>query len=868
MPSEIDHIDELIEEYADRETELLDTLTSMREGEGSEDDDDEEDEDVEQQSNTLPANDVPAESVENKDKDDTATIGSTTNKTTPQDRIVGALGVIADEELSEVTDKQQKQLLAQQEQLNKEKEDEEKKKKRRRRLWIIIIVILILILLVVVAVALVLLLGRNNEADPVEEEDYSRDTPSKPPGDALPITSKYNDGYDPNDKPSVCNSYIEENVQQLGIRNLQGNYPLVSIDGTQAVVSTGSGYIAFFTLQGMSWVQNQVFEIKSGQEVSSVAISGNTAVVGVPNAFTTNSVDDNVDVELETGAIYIYEKKEEQQQQDDGSTASAAAGGGGGGKWQQLPGAYIPNEYKKITSSSSSDDEEYVNSAFGSSVAIHKDLIVASAPQENDKRGSITVFHYKQDENDWVQLKHVTAPTTLCYPSNFGYSVSIYNDIIAASADCDTNILLYQIYRSNGLINLVLTQRLPFVSASYGAISSISMNWDNLIYTTVFGGLFYYNKQTLDTGGTVRYFRSQEMAFTTINGLYDYPLSVDANMVVLSLGNFVYLYTQNKQSKVWKRESLVLENEGTYAGYVGGSVSISEGNLLVASDREVSSYDFTDCSRESSAPTPAPSLSPTGVPTETPGAPTCIYVNLQFDKYPQDTSWNIQQMGDEFVVAQSPAFDEELKDYVSRVCLPTGNFIFTMFDVYNDGMCCEWGDGSYNVTSEDGYLITKGGAFGESDSTAFSMPYDPRSPFVETDQPTRKPTLDPTISSNTTTTITEGPSPVQPPKEATTIAAPSSSSILASSSSPTPSPAVATPSDDCDGHTLDISVTLDQYPQDTRWEIIQVQKKEEVLVASSDPYDESLALTPVTQTVCLPDGTYDFIIYDVYSDGM
>ena len=78
---------------------------------------------------------------------------------------------------------------------------------------------------------------------------------------------------------------------------------------------------------------------------------------------------------------------------------------------------------------------------------------------------------------------------------------------------------------------------------------------------------------------------------------------------------------------------------------------------------------------------------------------------------------------------------------------------------------------------------------------------------------------------------------------------------------PPPTPAAL----DC--YTLDISVTLDQYPTDTRWEIIP--QGQIAAVATSVPYVASQAFLPAElQSVCLPEGMYDFTIYDVYGDGM
>ena len=843
MPSEINHIDELIQEYDGRETELLDTLTSMREGDGSDDDDDEEEDDEDlsipsgrKSKSGVPLT-LPLPLVKSNEDEVSLLTESKAFKDSPKETKknkggpkisasarIGALGA----ELPEPDDDAPVREIS----VHSFDETDEKKKRRRdldtldqeekdanrKRRCLFIIICLICLLFVILAVVLGILFGRPSNDDPttgIQEQDYSdRDVPQKgQTNNNKPNKSKNNDGYDKNAEPSSCNTITPDMITQLGVKNLQGNYPKVDIDGTSAIVSTGSGYIAFFTLNQdtMIWTQNEVFEVPSAAgDVSSVAISGNTAVVGAPDASTDLNIV--LGTELETGAIYIYEKQEVD------------------GTWRQLPGAYIPEEYK-IT-----NFDQYVEADFGYSVAIENDIIVASAPEERNRQGSITVFHKEKD--NWKQVGKKANPAGLCGTEYFGYSVAIYKDMIAASADCDVNIVLYQVKRfNNGSVSLSLSQQLQMVAASWGAVSSISMSWDTLVYSTVLGGLFYYNRQDLDTGS--RYFRSQEMSFTIQKdwGLYEYPLSMDANMLALSVKNNVLIYTQDKFSKEWRRETISLANSGDYVGYNGASLSISDGVLLVAGDREVNSYDFLGCVRESSAPTPSPSFSPTELPTSPTNEPTCIYVNMEFDKYPQDTSWDITQAGDDFAVAESPAFDDQLRDYLSEVCLPPGNFVFTVYDVYSDGMCCDWGQGSYNVTDAEGYLIAKGGEFGESESTQFSMPFDPRNPgFIEDQE--------------------EEPSPEdsQPAPQPTPPV-------------PTPPVSVPPPDDYDDCYTLEINISLDQYPADTRWEIIPQGQSRQVLVASPE-YDASQALTNVTQSECLVEGTYDFIIYDVYSDGI
>ena len=69
----------------------------------------------------------------------------------------------------------------------------------------------------------------------------------------------------------------------------------------------------------------------------------------------------------------------------------------------------------------------------------------------------------------------------------------------------------------------------------------------------------------------------------------------------------------------------------------------------------------------------------------------------------------------------------------TEVCLKRGMYNFTIFDVYEDGMCCEWGIGNYTLVyqgredsgggGEEDQVIASGGVFNASESTSFSIPY-------------------------------------------------------------------------------------------------------------------------------------------------
>jgi uncharacterized protein (TIGR02145 family) len=91
-----------------------------------------------------------------------------------------------------------------------------------------------------------------------------------------------------------------------------------------------------------------------------------------------------------------------------------------------------------------------------------------------------------------------------------------------------------------------------------------------------------------------------------------------------------------------------------------------------------------------------------------------IIVNIFPDSYPAETSWDIKDAANTIIASGTTNND--------TLCYLTGNLLhFTIYDSYGDGMCCGYGNGSYNVYI-DGNLIASGGQFAFSETTFFNYP--------------------------------------------------------------------------------------------------------------------------------------------------
>ncbi|MCX2762680.1 reprolysin-like metallopeptidase [Aquimarina muelleri] len=109
--------------------------------------------------------------------------------------------------------------------------------------------------------------------------------------------------------------------------------------------------------------------------------------------------------------------------------------------------------------------------------------------------------------------------------------------------------------------------------------------------------------------------------------------------------------------------------------------------------------------------------------TEGGGQTTCTdtVLTLNFDNYPEETSWEITNENNQ-VVASGGTYGTQPDGSTLSVteCLEPGNYTFTIRDSYGDGICCSYGNGSYTLISE-GITIASGGSFGASEATVFTI---------------------------------------------------------------------------------------------------------------------------------------------------
>ena len=94
-------------------------------------------------------------------------------------------------------------------------------------------------------------------------------------------------------------------------------------------------------------------------------------------------------------------------------------------------------------------------------------------------------------------------------------------------------------------------------------------------------------------------------------------------------------------------------------------------------------------------------------------------VYILTDNYGGETSWDITSSAGD-VVSSGGGYESNM-EYFHTSILEDGDYTFTIYDAYGDGICCTYGEGMYEVSFDDGTVIASGGEFTDMESTPFTV---------------------------------------------------------------------------------------------------------------------------------------------------
>ncbi|MCB0550835.1 MAG: S8 family serine peptidase [Phaeodactylibacter sp.] len=99
-----------------------------------------------------------------------------------------------------------------------------------------------------------------------------------------------------------------------------------------------------------------------------------------------------------------------------------------------------------------------------------------------------------------------------------------------------------------------------------------------------------------------------------------------------------------------------------------------------------------------------------------------VALTLRFDNYPGETRWQITSTNGEILASGGPYSSQPIGSVLAiQECLPYGCFDLTVFDSYQNGMCCGYGNGYYELRDAAGALLASGSQFGSSVTHRFCL---------------------------------------------------------------------------------------------------------------------------------------------------
>ena len=100
---------------------------------------------------------------------------------------------------------------------------------------------------------------------------------------------------------------------------------------------------------------------------------------------------------------------------------------------------------------------------------------------------------------------------------------------------------------------------------------------------------------------------------------------------------------------------------------------------------------------------------------------TQVRLTLKTDDFAEETSWEFRDSSNSLLDSDSynPSDSNKTFNYTFNV-VSNECYTFTIFDDFSDGICCEYGNGSYELRTDDNTLIKSGSVFGAEESTVIS----------------------------------------------------------------------------------------------------------------------------------------------------
>ena len=331
------------------------------------------------------------------------------------------------------------------------------------------------------------------------------------------------------------------------------------INSTPNEAATGSGAAYVFIRNGTTWSQQAYLKASNSggndQFGTSVAVSGNTIVVGAPQEASSSTGINSTpnDAAGNSGAAYVFTR--------NGTT------------WSQ-------QAYLKASNTGASD-------RFGSSVSVSGDTVVVGAYVEASSMtgvnstpneaatGSGAAYVFTRNATTWSQQAYLKASNTGANDF-FGFSVSVSGDTVVAGSFGEAS--------STTGVNSTPNEAAPYAGAAY-VFTSNGTTWSQQAYLKAVDALYetgagdQFGVSVAVSGGTVVIGAFGEASSATgVNGT---PNEAAA------YSGAAYVFTMS--GTTWSQQAYLKASNTGPSDFFGSSVSISGDTLVIGAYGEDSS---------------------------------------------------------------------------------------------------------------------------------------------------------------------------------------------------------------------------------------------------------------------------------------
>ncbi len=101
-----------------------------------------------------------------------------------------------------------------------------------------------------------------------------------------------------------------------------------------------------------------------------------------------------------------------------------------------------------------------------------------------------------------------------------------------------------------------------------------------------------------------------------------------------------------------------------------------------------------------------------------------VTLNLTLDRYGNETTWQVSNGS--IVIASGGPYTQAASNGAYpqapiTICVPAGCHDLVITDSYGDGLCCQYGNGSYTLTDDQATVLASGGTFATTSATNFCV---------------------------------------------------------------------------------------------------------------------------------------------------